>query len=98
MLLQHYKAPTTLGQKCQATIEALQIEIGCTGNPLTECYKTKGILATPCWITSVWERSRQYNLNWHLAYDVMPLPRERETSPSSISWFRRISRGWNYEK
>ena len=76
MILQHYKAPSTLGQKCTATLEALQVEIGCTGNPLLECYHTRGILATPCWISSVWERCWQYKLMIYLNYDELLVPRK----------------------
>jgi len=78
MILQHYGFPSTLGLKCKATLEALQLEIGCLGNPLNECYKTKGILATPCWITSIWERCFQYKLHFELHYTTIPLARERD--------------------
>jgi hypothetical protein len=78
MVLQHFGAPTTLGHKMKATLEALQIEIGCTGNPLSERYDSRGILATPSWITSVWERSQQYKLEFILDYDTIQAPREND--------------------
>jgi hypothetical protein len=79
MLLQHYGSPTTLGLKCRATIESLQLEIGCEGNPLQECYCSRGILATPSWITSIWERSQQMGLQFYLRYESMDYPRENDT-------------------
>ena len=81
MLLQHYGSPTTLGQKCRSTLESLQLEIGCRGNPLEECYPTRGILATPSWITAVWERSCQYDLSFYL---------------DLTSSFNKASRAWNF--
>ena len=78
MLLQHYGSPTTLGLKCRATLESLQLEIGCRGNPLQECYRSRGILATPSWITSVWERCHQMNLQFYLSYDIIRFPREND--------------------
>ena len=79
MLLQHYGSPTTLGQKCRATLESLQLEIGCRGNPLQECYRSRGILATPTWITSIWERCQQMELTFHLCYDSLQFPWENDT-------------------
>ena len=60
MLLQHYGSSTTLGLKCKASLEALQLELGCRGNPLLENYAERGILATSCWMTAIWERLHQY--------------------------------------
>lgn len=74
MLLQHYGSPTTLGLKCRATLELLQLEIGCKGNPLQECYRSQGVLATPSWITSIWERSQQMGLHFYLRYDSWEYP------------------------
>ncbi len=55
MFIQHFKASTTLAKKFTATLEALQIEIGCIGNPLLENYNELGGLATACWAKSIWE-------------------------------------------
>ncbi len=38
IFVQHYGAGTTVGLKYSALLEALQLEIGCTGNPLEEDY------------------------------------------------------------
>ncbi len=74
LVLQHYGTPTTLGDKLKALLEALQLEIGCTENPLSECYKTRGVLATPTWVTVVWERCQRYDLRFHLAYTTVLEP------------------------
>ena len=55
MFVQHFEAGTTLAKKFTATLEALQIEIGCIGNPLLENYNKLGVLATACWAKSFWE-------------------------------------------
>jgi len=36
MLIQHYGAETTLARKITASLEALQLEIGCVGSPFVE--------------------------------------------------------------
>lgn len=78
MLLQHYGSPTTVGLKCKASLEALQLELGCTGNPLTVDFKTYGILATPCWVKSIWERFHHYSFDIHLQFDSITGARERD--------------------
>jgi len=47
MFIQHYGATTTLAKKISASLEALQLEIGCTGNPLEEDYDQLHLLVTP---------------------------------------------------
>jgi len=78
MLLQHYGAPTVIGGKCLASLEALQLEIGCTGNPLLENYNERNILATPCWMKAIWERFQVYSFPIILDYNEMECPRERD--------------------
>jgi hypothetical protein len=46
MLVQHYSAGTTLAKKMTASIEALQLKIGCIGNPFVENYEELHLLAT----------------------------------------------------
>jgi len=38
MLIQHYGTGTTLARKITASLEALQLEIGCVGSPFAENY------------------------------------------------------------
>ena len=54
-LLQHYGAGFTISKKLKAPLKAIQLEIGCTVNPLKEDYMTLGLLATEGWVKAVWE-------------------------------------------
>jgi len=76
MLVQHYGAGTTLAKKMTASIEALQLEIGCIGNPFIENYEELHLLATPGWAKSLWERLHYYRFRIHLDYSDIPLPRK----------------------
>jgi hypothetical protein len=49
MVLQHYGTGSTISKKMQASLEAVQLEIGCRENPRHECYDTLSILATETW-------------------------------------------------
>jgi hypothetical protein len=53
MLIQHYGAETMLAKKYLASIEALQLEIGCIGNPLGKDYDKFYVLATHSWVKSL---------------------------------------------
>jgi hypothetical protein len=55
IFIQHYGSETTLARKFLASIEALQLEIGCVGNQLETDNDHFHILATPCWMKSFWE-------------------------------------------
>ena len=76
MLVQHYGAGTALAKKMTASIEALQLEIGCIGNPFIENYEELHLLATPGWAKSLWERLHYYRFRIHLDYSDIPPPRE----------------------
>jgi hypothetical protein len=54
-LLQHYGRETTIAKKMIASLEALQLEIGCAQNPLSASYILRGGLATTCWMKAIWE-------------------------------------------
>jgi hypothetical protein len=77
-LLQHYGRGTTIAKKMIASLEALQLEIGCTHNPLLEDYASRGGLATMCWMKAIWERVNLYNISLILSYIPIPMPRERD--------------------
>jgi len=86
MLIQHYGAGTTLAKKISASIEALQLEVGCAGCPFTENYDELHLLATPCWTKSVWERLHYYKFGIHLAYPMIPFPRKRDSLMVRLFW------------
>jgi hypothetical protein len=75
MFIQHFEAGTTLVKKFTATLEALQLEIGCIVNPLLENYDDLGVLATACWAKSFWERLHFYQFSIHMEYPTLHLPR-----------------------
>ena len=77
-LLQHYGTNSTIAKKMLASLESLQLEIGCAGNPLAENYQMRGGLATSCWMKAVWERIHYYDIGLILSYDKLPMPRERD--------------------
>ncbi len=78
MFVQHFKAGTTLVKKFTATLEALQMEIGCIGNPFLENYNTLGGLATACWAKSFWEGLHFYKFSIHMEYPTLDLPRQND--------------------
>jgi hypothetical protein len=53
IFIQHYGAETNLTKKFSASLEALQLEISCLGNPLKEDFDKLHLLATPCWTKSL---------------------------------------------
>jgi hypothetical protein len=74
MLIQHYGAETTLVKKFSASIEALQLQIGCIRNPLNKGYDKFHLLATHSWIKSLWEQLHFYKFTLHLEYRQLDMP------------------------
>ncbi len=64
--------------KMHASLEALQLEVGCCGNPLNKEYGKQGCLATECWVKAVWERVWTYKLAVHLDYVTLAAPQEND--------------------
>ncbi len=86
MLIQHYGAETTLARKITASLEALQLEIGCVGSPFAENYDELQILATACWTKSLRERLHYYKFRIHLDYPPLPLPRKCDALVVRLFW------------
>jgi hypothetical protein len=76
MFLQHYGLDSVLARKFRASLEALQLEIGCIGCPLSTNFDLFGHLATPCWLKSFWERLSHYKFVLHIKYPTLDIPRE----------------------
>ncbi len=74
----YYQAGRTVSSKLRATLEALQLELGCRGNPMNKNFSQQGGLATDAWITSVWERVWSHNFSIYLDYPVQPFPRDQD--------------------
>jgi hypothetical protein len=70
MCILHCGAETTLTKKLSASLKALQLEIGCIGNPLEETFDKLQLLATPCWIKNLWERLHYYCFKIYLDYTL----------------------------
>jgi hypothetical protein len=68
----------------QALLEAAQLEIGCCGNPLHECYNTLGILAMETWIKAVWEQLSCYQFKLFLKYQSAVPPTGWRQGPPQI--------------
>jgi hypothetical protein len=75
-LLQHFGSRSIIAIKMKAALEAIQLEIGCMGNPLEERFELRGKLATWGWITAIWERMSHYELTPVLVYKKIEPPRE----------------------
>ncbi len=74
ILVKHYELGTTLTKKFTASLEALQLEIGCIGNPLFENFNKLGILAMACWTKRFWEQLHFYRFAIHMEYAQLQLP------------------------
>jgi hypothetical protein len=83
--MQHWGMPTPIGQMLQASMEALQLEIGCVGCPLNERFQPLGPLATHCWLRSFWEVVDKYHLSLELDYPVIPCPRQNDVPIMSLA-------------
>ncbi len=86
MLIQHYGMETTLAKKFSASIEALQLEIGCIGNPLNKDYNKFHLLATHSWIKSLWERLHFYKFTLHLEYGQIDMPQWNNALLVTMIW------------
>ena len=84
MIIQHFGVPSILGNKFLASLEALQLELGCLGNPLLEPYHKLHHLATACWFKVFWERLAFYKWMLYMDYPEMPLQRAGDASLLSI--------------
>jgi hypothetical protein len=73
--LQHYGVKLTVSAKIKASLQAIQLEVGCRGNPFDEDFGAIGVLATECWIKFIWERMWLYNFRLYLDDPMMAFPR-----------------------
>ncbi len=54
MVVQHFGIPSILGQKFQALLECLQLEVGTNINLVRLEYRKCKHLVTDCWLTTLW--------------------------------------------
>ncbi len=74
----HYEGGTTLAKKFTASLEALQLEIGCIRNPLLENYDELRLLGTACWTKSFWEQLHFYRFAIHMEYAPLQLLQQND--------------------
>ena len=86
MLIQHYGTRTTLAKKLSASIKALQLKIGCIGNPFDEKYYDLYLLATLYWDKSLWEQLHYYSLQIYLNYPPILLPHKSDALLVHLFW------------
>jgi hypothetical protein len=66
------------GKEISASLEALQLERGCAGNPLEEDNNKFHYLATQTWVKSFWGRLHHIQFVMHLEYKRLNLPRQND--------------------
>jgi hypothetical protein len=88
---QHSEVGTTIAKKFTASLKALQLEIGCIGNPLLENYDELGLLATACWAKSFWKQLHFYHFAIHMEYAPLQLPQQNDALIVTIPahWLHR---------
>ncbi len=84
--IQHYGAGTTVAMKFSASLEALQLELGCIGNPLDKDYEKSNCLAMNSWVKSFWECLHYYRFHVRLDYTTLPLPRQHDITLVGMFW------------
>ena len=62
MFLQHWDNPAPVRKAMRASMECLQLEIGCQVCPLLEPFSFMGPHCTHSWVCSFWECVDQYHL------------------------------------
>jgi hypothetical protein len=75
LFLQHWDMPTPIGNMLRASMELLQLEVGCADCPLNESFHPMGPLATHCWLKSFWEVVYKFCLQLVVDYPDIPFPR-----------------------
>ncbi len=74
MFIQHCGVGTMLAKKFMALLEALQLELGCAGNPLHKNFDERNSLATERWMKSFWEHLHYYRFKICLIYPLLAMP------------------------
>jgi hypothetical protein len=75
MFLQPWDMPSPIGNMLCASMELLQLEVGCSGCPLNKPFHPMGQLAMHCWLKSFWEVVGRFRLQLVVDYPEIPYPR-----------------------
>lgn len=85
LFVQHWAMPSPIGQMLRASMELLQLEIGCAGCPLAEPFQFMGPHITHSWLRSFWEVVDKYKLLIVIDYPFMHMPRTNDRLIMSIA-------------
>jgi len=85
LFVQHWNMPSPLGQMLRASMELLQLEVGCVGCPLSQPFHPIGHIITHSWLRSFWEVVSEYNLQIVVDYPTLELPRSNDRTIMSIA-------------
>jgi hypothetical protein len=77
-LLQHYHTSTSTSKKLDASLRNLQLQLGTPYNPLTLPFNKWGHLAPLSWVKMLWQSMDAFNIQLHMKYLGLPIPRERD--------------------
>jgi hypothetical protein len=78
LFLQHWDNPAPLGKCLRASMEYLQLEVGCRGCPLNERFDPIGKYCTHSWVRSFWECISWFGIDVEVDYPILPYPREND--------------------
>jgi hypothetical protein len=78
IFLQHWDNPAPIGKAMRASMEALQLEVGCLGCPLFEPFYPMGQICTHSWLRSFWEAVQYFRIQVEIDYPVIPIPRDND--------------------
>ncbi len=72
-VLTHYGSQTVVGKLLQSSMELLIIELGLSGQPLTEAYSVGSAWTTHSWLKSVWEKVDLFRIDVRIGnVDISP--------------------------
>jgi hypothetical protein len=78
LFLQHWDNPAPLGKCLRASMEYLQLEVGCRGCPFSESFEPIGKYCTHSWVRSFWECISWFGIDVSVDYPILPYPREND--------------------
>ena len=78
LFCQHFGSTSTIGQKLLTSLHWLQMQIGCSGNPLLFDYSIWGHLVTPSWVTSFWEGIHKFPGDLVILFESIPIQRHND--------------------
>lgn len=84
--LQHWGSPTPVGKALRASVECLQLEVGCRGLPFKEPFSFMGHHTTHSWVRCFWECIDAAGVDLEVDYPEIPFPRENDLTIMQIAF------------